>query len=59
MADKGLPGLQGPEHVGITVPDLDAAIDFFIDVIGCEMVFDGGRSGKNPDFMRTLSLIHI
>lgn len=58
MAGKGLPGLQGPEHVGITVPDLAAAINFFINVIGCEMVFDGGRSGKNPDFMRTSLSVH-
>ncbi len=36
-APRGIPGLRGQDHVGITVPDLDAAIDFFVDVIGCEL----------------------
>ncbi len=30
-----LPGLRGIEHVGLTVPDLDAAVRFFVDVLGC------------------------
>ncbi len=47
----GMPGLRGIEHVGLTVPDLEAAVDFFRDVIGCEHVFDGG-SFADPVFMR-------
>ena len=47
---SGLPGLQGAEHIGITVPDFDAAIDFFVRVIGCEFILDGG-SYSDPDFM--------
>ncbi len=46
----GLPGLRGAEHVGITVPDFDAAIDFFVRVIGCEFILDGGVY-SDPDFM--------
>ena len=38
----GMPGLRGVEHVGLTVPDFDAACDFFVRVVGCEFVFDGG-----------------
>jgi catechol 2,3-dioxygenase-like lactoylglutathione lyase family enzyme len=49
-APHGLPGLVGIEHVGLTVPDLDAAIAFFCDVLGCEFVFDGGRFA-DPGFM--------
>ena len=30
------PGLRGTEHIGFTVPDLDEAARFFVDVIGCE-----------------------
>ena len=30
----GLPGLAGADHIGITVPDLEAATRFFVDVIG-------------------------
>lgn len=55
---RGLPGLAGPEHIGITVPDLDAAKVFFIDIIGCELVFDGGASGRDPQFMRTSLSVH-
>lgn len=47
----GLPGLRGIEHVGLTVPDLDAAIRFFRDTLGCAYVFDGGRHA-DPDHMR-------
>lgn len=35
-----LPGLRGVEHVGLTVPDLDAAVRFFVEVLGCQPVMD-------------------
>ena len=34
---SGIPSLRGQDHTGITVPDLQAAIDFFVDVVGCEL----------------------
>lgn len=45
----GLPGLAGTDHAGFTVPDLDAATRFFVDVIGCSPVYEVGpfRSGDN------------
>jgi catechol 2,3-dioxygenase-like lactoylglutathione lyase family enzyme len=46
----GMPGLRGVEHIGLTVPDFDAACDFFIRVIGCEFVLDGGVVDE-PDVM--------
>jgi catechol 2,3-dioxygenase-like lactoylglutathione lyase family enzyme len=36
-----VPGLRGTEHVGLTVPDLAAAIGFFEDVLGCRRVMEG------------------
>ena len=39
---SGLPGLRGVEHVGFTVPDLEEATAFFIDVIGCQRVYSLG-----------------
>lgn len=39
---RGLPGLRGVEHVGFTVPDLEEASRFFIDVIGCEQIYSLG-----------------
>ena len=38
----GLPGLAGADHIGITVPDLEAATRFFVDVIGCMVTFEVG-----------------
>lgn len=37
----GVPGLLGMEHVGLTVPDLEAAARFFEDVLGCRRVIEG------------------
>lgn len=31
-----LPGLRGADHIGMTVPNLDEAVEFFVDVIGAE-----------------------
>lgn len=39
---SGIPGLRGVEHVGFTVPDLDEATRFFVEVIGCEFVYSLG-----------------
>ena len=32
----GLPGLRGHDHTGITVPDMDQALKFFVDTLGCQ-----------------------
>ncbi|WP_213953765.1 VOC family protein [Variovorax sp. dw_954] len=37
-ASRGIPSLRGHDHTGITVPDLEAAIRFFVDVVGCELI---------------------
>ncbi|MHA6670091.1 VOC family protein [Homoserinimonas sp. A447] len=47
----GLPGLRGTEHVGFTVPDLDEADDFFVNVIGCERVYSLGPFQSDDDWM--------
>lgn len=36
---SGIPGLQRLDHVGFTVPDLDAAHAFLVDVLGCEYLY--------------------
>lgn len=46
-----LPGLRGMEHVGVTVPELDAAVRFFVDVLGCqpvmpELALDASSNGS-------------
>jgi catechol 2,3-dioxygenase-like lactoylglutathione lyase family enzyme len=39
----GIPGLRGTDHIGFTVPDIEEATRFFVDVIGCELVYSLGR----------------
>jgi len=41
-AARGIPGMRGVEHVGFTVPDLEEATRFFVEVIGCELVYSLG-----------------
>lgn len=37
-----VPGMTGMEHVAFTVPDLEQAIRFFVEVLGCEYFYDIG-----------------
>ena len=32
-----IPTLRGQHHTGITVPDMQQAIDFFVGVVGCQL----------------------
>ncbi len=50
-ARGGMPGIIGADHVGLTVPDLEEAVDFFVNVIGCDYIFDGGEAADDPEFM--------
>ncbi len=46
-----LPGLAGTDHVGFTVPDLEAAEHFLVDIIGCERIYSLGPYEPNGDWM--------
>lgn len=37
-----VPGLRGMEHIAFTVPDLDEAVQFFTQVLGCEHFYPIG-----------------
>jgi catechol 2,3-dioxygenase-like lactoylglutathione lyase family enzyme len=39
---NGLPGLSGVDHIGLTVPDLEQARQFLVDVLGCEYMYTLG-----------------
>lgn len=54
----GLPGLRGTEHIGFTVPDLDEAERFFVDIIGCELVYSLGPFVRDDDWMQTNLGVH-
>jgi len=38
----GLPGLRGVDHIGLTVPDLEEATRWLVDVLGCEYLYTLG-----------------
>ena len=48
MSDQGLttaatlPGLRRLDHIGVTVPDLDQATAFFVEVLGCTYMYELG-----------------
>jgi glyoxylase I family protein len=49
-----LPGYQHVDHIGLTVPDLDAAVEFYDRVLGAEVAyrlgpFDASDMPRQPD----------
>src|SRR5271163_3309022 len=49
----GLPGMRGHDHTGITVPDMKQAVDFFVDVLGCQKAMSFGPfSDSKGTFMK-------
>jgi catechol 2,3-dioxygenase-like lactoylglutathione lyase family enzyme len=52
VAAGGLPGLRGGDHLGITVPRLEEAVKFFVDVIGCEAFYRLGPFKADNDWMQ-------
>ena len=55
---KGMPGLRGTDHIGFTVPDLDKAVSFFVDIIGCEAFYELGPFVAEDDWMRRHLNVH-
>ena len=52
MAD-GLPGMRGHDHTGVTAPDMDQAVTFFADVLGCKKIMSFGPfSDPKGSFMK-------
>ena len=46
-----LPGLRRVDHVGFTVPDLEEATRFLVDVLGCEYLYSLGPYQDDGDWM--------
>jgi catechol 2,3-dioxygenase-like lactoylglutathione lyase family enzyme len=53
-----VPGLAGVEHIGLTVPDLEAATDFFRDVLAAETLYDIGPFESADDWMANHLAVH-
>jgi muconolactone delta-isomerase len=54
----GIPGLRGTDHIGITVPNLEAAVSFFCEVIGYTAFYDVGPIEFADDWMQTHLNVH-
>ena len=53
-----IPGLRGTDHIGFTVPDLDEAEEFFVEVIGCTRVFSLGPFEREDNWLETQLGVH-
>jgi len=52
VAPSGIPGLRRLDHVGMTVPDIDSATRFLVDVIGCEYLYSLAPIEREDEWMR-------
>jgi catechol 2,3-dioxygenase-like lactoylglutathione lyase family enzyme len=48
--------IVGLHHIALSVPDLDAAVAFYIDHLGFTEAFTGGWDGDRPDNDRVIGL---
>src|SRR5688500_265375 len=56
---NGLLGLVGVDHVGLTVPDIDEAVAWFEDVLGCSAPLTFGPfADPTGTFMQDLLGVH-
>ena len=53
-----LPGVRGLDHIGFTVPDLDAASGWLVDVLGCEFMYSLGPFSSEGDWMSNHLGVH-
>ena len=53
-----LPGLTGVDHIGVTVPDLEQASAFFVDVLGCEYMYSLGPFDRGGAWMQRHLNVH-
>lgn len=53
-----LPGMRGTDHIGITVPDLEEADDFFVRILGAERYYDLGPFVWDDDWMLEHLAVH-
>jgi len=53
-----IPGLRGTDHIGFTVPNLDEAEEFFVDVIGCTRVYSLGPFERKDDWLEDQLGVH-
>ena len=55
---KGIPGIRGTDHFGFTVPDLEQAHAFLVDILGCEEIYRLGEKRAADEWMSTHLGVH-
>lgn len=55
---RGVPGIRGTDHIGFTVPDLEEAHAFLIDILGCDEVYRLGAKRSDGDWMHSRLGVH-
>jgi catechol 2,3-dioxygenase-like lactoylglutathione lyase family enzyme len=48
-----------PDHLGITVPDLDAAVQFFVDTLGARLLYAEGPVRDDAEWMQRQLGVHL
>jgi len=56
MDNNKLPGIRGIDHIGLTVPNIDEAVDFFVNVIGCTPFYSLGPFASSEWLAATLDV---
>lgn len=57
-SSRGIPSLRGTDHIGFTVPNMEEAVRFFVDVIGCEEFYELGPFKADDDWMSEHLNVH-
>lgn len=52
------PGIHGIDHIGITVPDLDQAERFLVDVLDAQHIYTLGAKQADDDWMQVTLGVH-
>src|SRR5258708_25786023 len=47
----GLRGMRGVEHIGLMVPNLEEVTEFFVDVLGCEVVYSLNPPRRTDNYL--------
>ena len=55
---SAMPGMRGADHIGFTVPDLDAAVKFLVEVLGCTEIYELNPGRAEGSWMRDNMNVH-
>ncbi|TCR15999.1 VOC family protein [Streptomyces sp. BK205] len=58
LATRGVPTARRVDHIALTVPDLNAAVDFTVRVLGGELIYRLPPLSHNDDWMREHLDVH-